>query len=34
MLLDRIENLNIPVQRKIITSELVVRGSSSVRHPE
>ena len=31
MLLDRIENLNLPVQNKIITSELVIRGSSSVR---
>jgi DNA-binding LacI/PurR family transcriptional regulator len=34
MLLDRIENLNLPVQRKVITSELVIRGSSSVRPPE
>jgi DNA-binding LacI/PurR family transcriptional regulator len=34
MLLDRIENLNIPVQNKIITSELVIRGSSSLRQAE
>jgi len=34
MLLDRIENLNIAVQNKVISSELVIRGSSSIRQPE
>ncbi len=31
LLIDRIENRRLPVQNKIITSELVVRGSSSLK---
>ena len=31
LLIDRIENRRGPVQKKIITSELVIRGSSSTR---
>jgi LacI family transcriptional regulator len=32
LLLDRIENLRTPLQTKIITSELIIRGSSSASH--
>lgn len=31
LLIDRIENRHAPVQKKIITSELVIRGSSSLK---
>ncbi len=32
ILLDRIENIRTPMQTKVITSELVIRGSSSLNH--
>jgi len=32
LLIDRIENRRCPVQNKVITSELVIRGSSSLKH--
>jgi LacI family transcriptional regulator len=32
LLLDRIENIKKPFQTKVITSELVIRGSSSLSH--